>query len=80
MDRSGIGLAAVNALGTNILAFPKSSLEPRWRSRSLIKSSIGTLWIQVRLIPANQESWPFQLKDGEILQLGVDGYLQERED
>ena len=26
----------------------------------------------VRLSPGNQESWPFQLKDGDILQLGVD--------
>lgn len=36
------------------------------------KSSSGTFLNHIRLSPANTESKPFQLKDGDILQLGVD--------
>ncbi|KAJ7854841.1 hypothetical protein B0H14DRAFT_2443907 [Mycena olivaceomarginata] len=36
------------------------------------KSSSGTFLIHVRLSPANTESRPHQVKDGDILQLGVD--------
>ena len=81
-DRSGMGLAAVNALGTNKLAF-KSKVVSRAHAEIWVekggkflikdtKSSSGTFLNHVRLSPANQESWPFQLKDGDILQLGVD--------
>lgn len=37
-----------------------------------VKSSSGTFLNQVRLSPACQESQPFALKDGDILQLGMD--------
>ncbi|KAJ3724381.1 hypothetical protein C8R42DRAFT_448470 [Lentinula raphanica] len=36
------------------------------------KSSSGTFLNHVRLSPANTESRPYQIKDGDILQLGVD--------
>ena len=36
------------------------------------KSSSGTFLNHVRLSPAGQESRPYQIKDGDILQLGVD--------
>lgn len=36
------------------------------------KSSSGTFLNHLRLSPAGQESKPFQLRDGDILQLGVD--------
>ncbi|KAM6494632.1 hypothetical protein JOM56_009255 [Amanita muscaria] len=61
-DRSGMGLSAVNALGSNKLAFFIKDT----------KSSSGTFLNHMRLSPANQESRPHQLKDGDILQLGVD--------
>ncbi|KAF8186592.1 SMAD/FHA domain-containing protein [Mycena galopus ATCC 62051] len=84
-DRSGLGLAAVNALSTNKIAF-KSKVVSRahaevWvehdggGTRFLIrdtKSSSGTFLNHVRLSPANAESRPHPLKDGDILQLGVD--------
>jgi pSer/pThr/pTyr-binding forkhead associated (FHA) protein len=81
-DRSGMGLSAVNALGTNKLAF-KSKVVSRAHAEIWVekggkfyikdtKSSSGTFLNHVRLSPANQESRPFQLKDGDILQLGVD--------
>ncbi|KAI9259487.1 hypothetical protein BDA99DRAFT_538449 [Phascolomyces articulosus] len=43
------------------------------------KSSSGTFVNNVRLCPPNKESRPFPLKDGDILQLGVDyrGGLQD---
>ena len=77
-----MGLAAVNALGTNKLAF-KSKVVSRAHAEIWVekggkflikdtKSSSGTFLNHVRLSPANQESRPFQLKDGDILQLGVD--------
>ncbi|KAH7929182.1 SMAD/FHA domain-containing protein [Leucogyrophana mollusca] len=80
-DRSGIGLAAANALSSNKLAF-KSKVVSRahaeiWSESTKFfikdtKSSSGTFLNHVRLSPAGQESKPHQLKDGDILQLGVD--------
>ncbi|KAJ6452754.1 hypothetical protein C8R45DRAFT_1112780 [Mycena sanguinolenta] len=87
-DRSGLGLAAVNALSTNKIAF-KSKVVSRAHAevwieeggaggagmRFLIrdtKSSSGTFLNHVRLSAANTESRPHSLKDGDILQLGVD--------
>ncbi|KAF8885372.1 hypothetical protein CPB84DRAFT_131767 [Gymnopilus junonius] len=81
-DRSGLGLAAVNALGSNKLAF-RSKVVSRTHAEIWVesggrffvkdtKSSSGTFLNHVRLSPANTESRPFQLKDGDILQLGVD--------
>ena len=81
-DRSGMGLAAVNALGSNKLAF-KSKVVSRAHAEIWVesggrffvkdtKSSSGTFLNHVRLSLANTESRPFQVKDGDILQLGVD--------
>ena len=81
-DRSGMGLAAVNALGSNKLAF-KSKVVSRAHAEIWVesggrffvkdtKSSSGTFLNHVRLSVANTESRPFQIKDGDILQLGVD--------
>jgi hypothetical protein len=81
-DRSGMGLAAVNALGSNKLAF-KSKVVSRAHAEIWVesggrffvkdtKSSSGTFLNHVRLSLANTESKPFQIKDGDILQLGVD--------
>ncbi|KAH6909753.1 cytoplasmic protein [Coprinopsis sp. MPI-PUGE-AT-0042] len=81
-DRSGLGLAAVNAMNSNKLAF-KSKVVSRAHAEIWVehggkflikdtKSSSGTFLNHIRLSPANTESKPFQLKDGDILQLGVD--------
>jgi len=80
-DRSGIGLAAVNALATNKLAF-RSKVVSRahaeiWFENGKFyikdtKSSSGTFLNHLRLSPAGSESKPHQLKDGDIVQLGVD--------
>jgi hypothetical protein len=81
-DRSGLGLAAVNALGSNKLAF-RSKVVSRAHAEIWVelggkfyvkdtKSSSGTFLNHVRLSPANTESRPWQIKDGDILQLGVD--------
>ncbi|KAG2354177.1 hypothetical protein BDR07DRAFT_1430280 [Suillus spraguei] len=80
-DRSGIGLAVVNALNTNKLAF-KSKVVSRahaeiWADNGKFyikdtKSSSGTFLNHLRLSPAGSESKPHQLKDGDIVQLGVD--------
>ncbi|KAL6305451.1 hypothetical protein BKA93DRAFT_730894 [Sparassis latifolia] len=81
-DRSGLGPAAANALGSNKLAF-KSKVVSRahaeiWAElggRFFIKdtkSSSGTFLNHVRLSPANTESRPTELRDGDLLQLGVD--------
>lgn len=81
-DRSGLGLAAVNALNSNKLAF-KSKVVSRAHAEIWAetggkffirdtKSSSGTFLNHVRLSAANTESKPFPLKDGDILQLGVD--------
>ncbi|OAX33675.1 SMAD/FHA domain-containing protein [Rhizopogon vinicolor AM-OR11-026] len=80
-DRSGIGLASINALSTNKLAF-KSKVVSRahaeiWSEHGKFyikdtKSSSGTFLNHLRLSPAGSESKPHQLKDGDIVQLGVD--------
>lgn len=79
-DRSGLGIA--NAPGSNKLAF-KSKVVSRahaeiWAESSGkffirdTKSSSGTFLNHIRLSPANSESRPFELRDGDVLQLGVD--------
>ena len=81
-DRSGLGLAAANALGSNKLAF-KSKVVSRAHAEIWAeaggkfyirdtKSSSGTFLNHVRLSAANTESAPHELKDGDLLQLGVD--------
>ncbi|KAK7062719.1 hypothetical protein VNI00_000207 [Paramarasmius palmivorus] len=81
-DRSGLGLAAVNALGSNKLAF-KSKVVSRAHAEISVdstgkfwikdtKSSSGTFLNHMRLSPANTESRAHQVRDGDILQLGVD--------
>ncbi|KAK7691593.1 hypothetical protein QCA50_004992 [Cerrena zonata] len=81
-DRSGLGLAAANANGSNKLAF-KSKVVSRAHAEIWVeaggkfyikdtKSSSGTFLNHVRLANANQESRPHELKDGDMLQLGVD--------
>ncbi len=81
-DRSGLGLAAANALGSNKLAF-KSKVVSRAHAEIWAeaggkfyirdtKSSSGTFLNHVRLSAANTESPPSELKDGDLLQLGVD--------
>ncbi|KAI0030557.1 SMAD/FHA domain-containing protein, partial [Vararia minispora EC-137] len=81
-DRSGLGVSAANALGSNKLAF-KSKVVSRahaeiWCERGAkffirdTKSSSGTFLNHVRLSAANADSRPFELRDGDTLQLGVD--------
>ncbi|KAH7890645.1 SMAD/FHA domain-containing protein, partial [Phlebopus sp. FC_14] len=80
-DRSGIGLAAANAISSNKLAF-KSKVVSRSHAEIWLeagkffikdtKSSSGTFLNHLRLSPAGHESRPYQLRDGDILQLGVD--------
>lgn len=80
-DRPGLNLAAQNTLNSNKLAF-KSKVVSRahaeiWleNGRFFIrdtKSSSGTFLNHLRLATAGHESKPFQLRDGDILQLGVD--------
>ncbi|KAJ7614546.1 hypothetical protein FB45DRAFT_255324 [Roridomyces roridus] len=83
-DRSGMGLAGVNALNTNKIAF-KSKVVSRAHAEIWVeqdggadavkffirdtKSSSGTFLNHVRLSAANTESRPHQVKDGDILQL-----------
>jgi E3 ubiquitin-protein ligase DMA1/2 len=81
-DRSGMGLAAANASNSNKLAF-KSKVVSRAHAEIWVedggkfyirdtKSSSGTFLNHVRLSPAGAESARHQLRDGDILQLGVD--------
>ncbi|KAJ7719062.1 hypothetical protein B0H16DRAFT_1739668 [Mycena metata] len=86
-DRSGLGLAAVNALNGSKIAFKSKVVSrahaevwceegtngtpPKFFIRDT-KSSSGTFLNHVRLSPAGTESRPHPLKDGDILQLGVD--------
>ncbi|KAI9462566.1 SMAD/FHA domain-containing protein [Boletus coccyginus] len=80
-DRSGIGLNAANLLSSNKLAF-KSKVVSRSHAEIWLesgkffirdtKSSSGTFLNHLRLSPAGHESRPFQLRDGDVLQLGVD--------
>ena len=76
-----MGIAAANAISNNKLAF-KSKVVSRshaeiWFSSGCFfikdtKSSSGTFLNHIRLSPANSESRAHQIKDGDILQLGVD--------
>ncbi|KAI9511960.1 SMAD/FHA domain-containing protein [Russula earlei] len=81
-ERSGMGVSQANALNSNKLAF-KSKVVSRAHAEIWCesggkffikdtKSSSGTFLNHVRLSPANQDSRPFELKDGDTLQLGVD--------
>lgn len=81
-DRSGMGVAAANAITSNRLAF-KSKVVSRAHAEIWVdadgkffikdtKSSSGTFLNHARLSAANTESKPHQIKDGDILQLGVD--------
>jgi pSer/pThr/pTyr-binding forkhead associated (FHA) protein len=81
-ERSGIAISQANALNSNKLAF-KSKVVSRAHAEVWCepggkffikdtKSSSGTFLNHVRLSPANQDSRPFELKDGDTLQLGVD--------
>ncbi len=81
-DRSGLGIAALNAQNSNKLAF-KSKVVSRahaeiWCDQAGkfwikdTRSSSGTFLNNSRLSPPNQESRPHALKDGDVLQLGVD--------
>ena len=79
-DRSGLGLAAANAVGSK-LAF-KSKVVSRAHAEIWVengrffirdtKSSSGTFLNHIRLSPANNESRAQEIKDGDLLQLGVD--------
>jgi pSer/pThr/pTyr-binding forkhead associated (FHA) protein len=81
-ERSGMGINQANALNSNKLAF-KSKVVSRAHAEVWselggkffikdTKSSSGTFLNHVRLSAANQDSRPFELKDGDTLQLGVD--------
>jgi pSer/pThr/pTyr-binding forkhead associated (FHA) protein len=81
-ERSGMGISQANALNSNKLAF-KSKVVSRAHAEVWCepggkffikdtKSSSGTFLNHVRLSAANQDSRPFELKDGDTLQLGVD--------
>ncbi|KAH9975431.1 hypothetical protein BGW80DRAFT_1457716 [Lactifluus volemus] len=71
-ERSGVGIAQANAINSNKLAF-KSKVVSRAHAEVWdTKSSSGTFLNHVRLSPANQDSRPFELRDGDTLQLGVD--------
>lgn len=80
-DRSGIGFNAANLLSSNKLAF-KSKVVSRSHAEIWLesgkffirdtKSSSGTFLNHLRLSPAGHESRPYQLRDGDVLQLGVD--------
>ena len=81
-ERSGVPISQANALNSNKLAF-KSKVVSRAHAEVWCelggkfyikdtKSSSGTFLNHVRLSPASQDSRPFELKDGDTLQLGVD--------
>jgi E3 ubiquitin-protein ligase DMA1/2 len=79
-----MGLAAVKALCSNKLAFKyrviSRALAEIWVESdgrffvkdTVTKSSSGTFLNYVRLNIVNTESRPLQIKDGDIIQLGVD--------
>ncbi|THG94421.1 hypothetical protein EW145_g8142 [Phellinidium pouzarii] len=82
MDRSGMGVASLNAQNTNKLAF-KSKVVSRAHAEVWCesggkffikdtKSSSGSFLNHIRLSAPNADSNPFPLKDGDVLQLGVD--------
>lgn len=77
-----MGIAALNAQNTNKLAF-KSKVVSRAHAEVWCeaggkffikdtKSSSGTFLNHMRLSAPNTESRAFALKDGDVLQLGVD--------
>lgn len=77
-----MAISQANALNSNKLAF-KSKVVSRAHAEVWCepggkffikdtKSSSGTFLNHVRLSAANQDSRPFELKDGDTLQLGVD--------
>lgn len=81
-DRSGAGAAALNAQNSNKLAF-KSKVVSRAHAEVWCeqggkffikdtKSSSGTFLNHMRLSQPNTDSKSFPLKDGDVLQLGVD--------
>ncbi len=81
-ERSGVPISQANALNSNKLAF-KSKVVSRAHAEVWCelggkffikdtKSSSGTFLNHVRLSAASQDSRPFELKDGDTLQLGVD--------
>jgi pSer/pThr/pTyr-binding forkhead associated (FHA) protein len=81
-DRSGLGLSAINSINSNKLAF-RSKVVSRAHAEIWVegggkffirdtKSSSGTFLNHVRLSSAGTESRPFPIKDGDVLQLGVD--------
>ncbi len=81
-DSYGLSSSEINALGTDKLVF-KSKVISRKHTQIWVgnggkffikdtKSSGGTFLNNRRLSLANQESTPFQLNDGDLLQLGVD--------
>ena len=81
-DRSGLGVEALNAQNTNKLAF-KSKVVSRAHAEVWCdvggkfyirdtKSSSGTFLNHIRLSAPSAESKPFPIKDGDVLQLGVD--------
>ncbi|KAJ7795905.1 hypothetical protein B0H14DRAFT_3887911 [Mycena olivaceomarginata] len=78
-DRSGLGLAAVNALSTNKIAF-KSKVVSRAHAEVWIEDASGGGGGGVRFLIRDTKSSsgtflnirPHPLKDGDILQLGVD--------
>lgn len=45
--------------------------EGKWWIKD-VKSSSGTFLNHIRLSPANQESKPYQVNDGDVIQLGID--------
>jgi pSer/pThr/pTyr-binding forkhead associated (FHA) protein len=81
-ERSGQPVSQANALNSNKLAF-KSKVVSRAHAEVWCepggkffikdtKSSSGTFLNHIRLSAANQDSRPYELKDGDTLQLGVD--------
>ncbi|KAI6097780.1 SMAD/FHA domain-containing protein [Pisolithus sp. B1] len=73
-DRPGLNLAAQNALNSSKLAF-KSKVVSRAHAEIWLESGSllqGQFLNHLRLAAAGHESRPFQLRDGDILQLGVD--------
>ncbi|OJA10351.1 hypothetical protein AZE42_07049, partial [Rhizopogon vesiculosus] len=76
-----IDLQAVNALATENITFQSEAVSwahaEIWSDSSKInikdtKSSGGTFVNHLRLSPADSESIPHQLEDGNVVQLGVD--------
>ncbi|KAF4609553.1 hypothetical protein D9613_012337 [Agrocybe pediades] len=88
-DRSGIDVAELNALDHKKLLF-KSKVVGRAQAEIWVeaggkffikdtKSSSGTFLNDIRLSPVNTESTTFEVKDGDVLQLGMD-YQGGKED